>query len=151
IQVVRAMWTQRPASFEGRYYRIDRALNDPAPIQKPHPPILIGGNGEKVTLRLAAQYAQFCNVFGDPEQARYRFNVVREHCARLGRPTSEITFSNHGWVIIGRDEAEVAAKWERYGQQLPTFAGFAGTPEQLIERFRAYAAAGSQYCTIQMP
>ena len=149
IQVVLAMWGEQPASFEGTYYRLDRAVNDPPPIQRPHPPIMIGGNGENVTLRLVAKYGQWCNVFGDPELVRHRFDVLREHCARLGRPTEEITFSNHLWVVVGRDEADVAAKLERL--DVPSFAGLAGTPEQLVEQFRAYAAVGARYCTIQMP
>jgi F420-dependent oxidoreductase-like protein len=151
IQVVLAMWREPSPSFNGQYYRLDNALNDPAPIQRPHPPILVGGNGEKVTLRLVAQYGQWCNVFGEPEVVRHRFGVLREHCDRLHRPYDEITKSNHQWVLIGRDETEVKAKLQRWRDAIPSFAGFAGTPPQLIERFREYEAAGSQYCTFQMP
>lgn len=149
VQVILAMWGEQPASFEGAYYRLDRAVNDPPPIQRPHPPIMIGGNGEKVTLRLAAKYAQWCNVFGDPDLVRHRFDVLREHCSRVGRPIDEITCSNHVWVIVGRDRAEVAAKRERLS--VPTFFGVAGTPDELVEKFRAYAAVGARYCTIQLP
>ncbi|HEY3081813.1 MAG TPA: TIGR03560 family F420-dependent LLM class oxidoreductase [Chloroflexota bacterium] len=150
IRVILTMWRERPATFEGRFYRADRALNDPPPLQKPHPPLLIGGNGEKVTLRLVAQYGQMCNVDGEPEVVGQRFEVLREHCRRLGRDPAEITFSSYGWAIVGRDEAEAAAKLERLGERRRRYAGQAGSPEQLIEWFRAYAAAGSQYAIFQM-
>src|SRR5438876_617657 len=117
----------------------------------PLPPIMIGGSGEKVTLRLVAQYGQMCNVSGDAETVRNRMAILREHCARLGRPFEDITVTNHGWVIIGRDRAEVESKVERLKDLIPRGAGLAGTPDELIEHFRAYAAAGSRYCTIQMP
>lgn len=150
IKVVQAMWREPSPSFTGRFYRLDRALNDPPPIQRPHPPILIGGNGEKVTLRLVAQYGQWCNVFGEPELVGRRFGVLREHCLRLDRPVEEITLSNHLWVVIGRDDADVQAKVKRWKETIPGFPGVAGTPEQLIEKFREYEAVGSQCCTIQL-
>ena len=65
--MILALWTEQPASFQGEFYRLDKVEENPAPVQKPHPPIMIGGSGEKVTLRLVAQYAQFCNVGGDAE------------------------------------------------------------------------------------
>ena len=151
IKVVLAMWQDAPASFAGHFYRLDRALNLPSSIQRPYPPLMIGGNGEQVTLRLVARYAQWCNVFGEPELVKHRFAVVREHCDRIGRSPDEITYSNHGWVLIGRTEAEAASKLERCRALVPGFFGLAGTPEQLIEHFRAYAAVGAQYCTIQIP
>ena len=93
IKVTLALWTERPASFEGSFYRLDNVMENPAPVQTPHPPIMVGGSGEKVTLRLVAQYAQFCNVGGDPETAGRRFEILREHCERLGRPYDAITKS----------------------------------------------------------
>jgi F420-dependent oxidoreductase-like protein len=152
IRVVLALWTERPASFEGRFfYRLDNVMENPAPIQKPHPPIMIGGSGEKVTLRLVAQYAQLCNVAGDPETVGRLFGVLREHCERLGRPYDEITRSIYTTVIVGRDEAEVAAKRERLSEFVPRRGALIGTPEQLIEVFREYARAGCQYAIFRTP
>jgi F420-dependent oxidoreductase-like protein len=151
IQVILKLWTERPASHDGRFYHLNKVIDNPAPIQWPHPPIMIGGSGEKVTLRLVAQYGQMCNVSGDAETVRNRVAILKDHCTRLGRPFEDITVTNHGWVIIGRDRAEVDAKVERLKDLIPRGAGVAGTPDELIEHFRAYAAAGSRYCTIQMP
>ena len=151
IQVILKLWNERPASHDGRYYHLNKVVDNPMPIQRPHPPIMIGGSGEKVTLRLVAQYGQMCNVSGDAETVRNRIEILKDHCLRLGRPFDEITVTNHGWVIIGRNRAEVDAKVARLKDLIPRGAGLAGTPDELIEHFRAYAAAGSCYCTIQMP
>jgi F420-dependent oxidoreductase-like protein len=150
VQVVLAMWGPQPASFEGRYYRVHEALNDPPPVQRPHPPIMIGGSGERVTLRLVAQYAQWCNVNGDPERVRGRLATLREHCDRLGRPIEQITQSNYLWVLIGRDEAEVARKLEALGPLKRPYHGVAGTPSQLVDALAAYKELGVQHCIVQM-
>jgi alkanesulfonate monooxygenase SsuD/methylene tetrahydromethanopterin reductase-like flavin-dependent oxidoreductase (luciferase family) len=121
------------------------------PIQKPHPPLLIGGSGEKVTLRLVARYAQLCNVSGDPATVAHRLGILREHCDSVGRPYQEITRTVYTTVLIGRDEAEVAAKRERLGDFLPRSGALVGTPEQLIAMLRDYAAAGCQHMIFRTP
>jgi F420-dependent oxidoreductase-like protein len=151
IKVVLALWTERPASFEGRFYRLENVQEKPDPVQRPHPPIMIGGSGEKVTLRLVAQYAQFCNVGGDPATAGQRFAVLREHCERLGRPYDAITKSIYQTVLIGRDEADVKAKQERFADYIPRSGALIGTPDQLIDQFAAYAEVGCQYAIYRTP
>jgi F420-dependent oxidoreductase-like protein len=151
LKVIRALWTERPASFEGRFYRLDKVMDNPLPVQRPHPPIMVGGSGEKVTLRLVAQYAQMSNVSGDPDTVRQRFDILRDHCARVGRPIEGVVLCNHSWVLIGRTNAEIDAKREKFEKFFPRGAGLVGTPDELIDRFREYQAVGSQYCTIQMP
>ena len=78
------MWSDDDGPYEGKHYRLERTLNSPQPLTKPHPPILIGGGGEKKTLRLVAQYAQACNLFSGPG-LEHKLDVLREHCAD-GRP-----------------------------------------------------------------
>jgi F420-dependent oxidoreductase-like protein len=151
VRVVLALWTERPASFAGEFYRVDNAMDNPAPLQKPHPPIMIGGSGERVTLRLVARYAQFCNVSGDPETVGRLFDALREHCERVGRPHDEITRSIYTTVIVGRDEAEVAAKRGRLSEFIPRRGALIGTPEQLVARFGDYARAGCQYVVFRTP
>jgi F420-dependent oxidoreductase-like protein len=147
VQIVDIMLTQRPATFNGKHYSVQGAYNDPMPVLKPRPPIMIGGSGEKVTLRITAQYADFCNVGGDPDLVAHRLGVLREHCERLGRPVDAVTRSNDVSILIAANERELAAKKERYG----TEAGLIGTPDQIIDGLHKYAKAGSQYVTFSMP
>lgn len=146
VQVVDRMLTQRPASFSGKHYTVRDAYNDPRPVQRPRPPVLIGGSGEKVTLRLVAAHADMCNVAGDPAEVERLFGVLAAHCEALGRPFEEITRCNHVSILIAADEDELAAKKERH----PDFTGIAGTPETVVERLREYAAVGSQYVTFTL-
>jgi F420-dependent oxidoreductase-like protein len=147
VQIVDLVMTQRPASFSGKHFTVDGAYNDPLPVQKPRPPIMIGGSGEKVTLRLAAQYADFCNVGGDPETVAHRFDVLRQHCERVGRPFEAITRSNDVSILIASNERELTAKKERLGDGFRLM----GTPDQIIDGLQRYAQAGSQYVTFNMP
>ena len=78
---------ERP--FEGKHYRLARTLNSPQPLSRPHPPILIGGGGEKKTLRLVARYAQACNLFPTPD-LEYKLDVLRAHCQSVGRDYDDI-------------------------------------------------------------
>jgi F420-dependent oxidoreductase-like protein len=151
IKVILKLWTENPASHEGPFYRLLEVKDNPKPVQRPHPPIMIGGSGEKVTLRLVAQYAQFCNIGGDVETVERRFGILREHCDRLGKPYDQITRSIYQTVLIGKDEAEVAKKREQYADYIPRQGAMIGTPEQLIEQFGAYAKVGCQYAIFRMP
>jgi F420-dependent oxidoreductase-like protein len=151
VQIVDRMLTQRPASFSGRHYTVADAYNDPMPVgthgAKGRPPIMIGGGGERQTLRLVAQYADFCNVFGDPETVARKYAVLRQHCEQVGRPFEDITRSNHASILIAASERELAAKKERYGDRF----NLIGTPEAIVEGLRRYAGIGSQYVTFTMP
>src|SRR5262249_15906871 len=139
--------TQRPAQFVGKHYTVTDAYNDPLPIQKPRPPIMIGGDGEKFTLRLVAQYADFCNVFGNPDTVAHKFEVLRQHCEPVGKPYDEITRSNHVSIMIASNERELAAKRERYGDDFDVI----GTPEGVVESLQRYEQIGSQYVTFTLP
>src|SRR5262245_4424211 len=90
VQVILAMWTQEEAVFEGKYYQVRGAINQPKGVQKPHIPLLIGGSGEKVTLKLVAQYGDACNVSGDLATLKHKFDVIRQHCEAVGRDYESI-------------------------------------------------------------
>ncbi len=147
VQIVHLLLTRQPATFLGKHYTIRDAYNHPPPVQRPRPPIMIGGSGERVTLRLVARYADMCNLFGDPATVARRFDVLRRHCAAVGRPFEAITRSTFASILVARDEAELAAKRARF----PDFRGIIGTPDEVIAGLKAYAEVGSQYVTFHMP
>ena len=89
LQICLQMWSESEEPYEGKHYRLARTLNVPQPLRRPHPPILIGGGGEKKTLRLVAQYAQACNLFNSPD-LEHKLDVLRRHCADVGRDYDEI-------------------------------------------------------------
>ena len=89
LQICQQMWSDDDGPYEGRHYHLARTLNSPQALSSPHPPILVGGAGERKTLRLVAQYADACNIFDTPELA-HKLVVLREHCERLGRDYDEI-------------------------------------------------------------
>ena len=90
LQIIPAMFTEETPSFQGRHYRIQEVLNNPKPIRG-RIPVLIGGGGEKRTLRLVARYGDACNLFGGPADVRHKLDVLERHCADVGRDPAEIT------------------------------------------------------------
>ncbi len=90
VEIVKAMWTEPEVTYEGRYYQLHRAHNDPKPLQQPHPPIWIGGGGEQLTLRVVARHADVSNFGGNPEQWAHKAEVLKGHCADVGRDYDSI-------------------------------------------------------------
>jgi F420-dependent oxidoreductase-like protein len=89
LQICLQMWSGDEGPYEGAHYRLERTLDSPAPLTRPHPPIMIGGTGERKTLRLVARYADACNIFHGPETA-HKLDVLREHCERESRDYDSI-------------------------------------------------------------
>jgi F420-dependent oxidoreductase-like protein len=89
LEICLQMWSDKESPHTGKHYQLERSLNAPQVLRKPHPPILIGGGGEKKTLRLVAQYAQVCNLFAGPDLSR-KLDVLRQHCQDVGRDYDEI-------------------------------------------------------------
>ena len=90
IQICLQMWSENNGPYEGRHYQLAETLCRPMPVSTPHPRILIGGSGERKTLRLVAQYADACNIFGGPEEVAHKLEVLRRHCDAVGRDPNEI-------------------------------------------------------------
>ncbi len=84
VQIALQMWSDDDGPYQGEHFRLAETINRPAPIQTPHPPIVIGGGGERKTLRLVAQYAQACNIIAAPEEVEHKLQVLRQHCDALG-------------------------------------------------------------------
>ena len=123
LQIAHQMWSGNDKPYEGKYYHLARPLNSPQAVQKPHPPILIGGTGERKTLRLVAQYGDACNIFArlpKPEIQR-KLGVLREHCQAVGRPYEQIektTLSSFNLTRDGRNGSTTpAALLEELAQQ----------------------------------
>jgi F420-dependent oxidoreductase-like protein len=112
VQICRAMFRDDHQTWKGRYFSIDDARNLPRQIQPGGPPIMIGGGGEKRTLRLVAQYADMCNVSGGPATIAHKLDVLRTHCKDVGRDPSEITTTRLGTLVLTNDAAETASTTE---------------------------------------
>jgi F420-dependent oxidoreductase-like protein len=137
LRIAHQMWRdEQPKPFAGRHYQLPEPLSRPRPVQTPHPPILIGGRGERKTLRLVAQYGDVCNfsIFDHaPDlsapsglaEVRHKLDVLRAHCEREGRPYDEIRRTVTGWLPISQEPADGSF-----------------TPEQALDVLRAYAALG---------
>ncbi len=105
LQIAHQMWSGDDRPFDGRHYRLERPLNSPRSVQKPHPPILIGGSGERKTLRLVAQYGDACNLYVPMgrDQVRHKLEVLREHCREVGRPYEQIEKTTLDTLHLTRD------------------------------------------------
>ena len=126
LQICLQMWGDSVEPYAGRHYRLGSTLNTPQSVQRPHPPILIGGGGEKKTLRMVAQYAQACNLFDSPDLA-HKLEVLRGHCDALGRDYDEIEKTVMGPVDPGPNGENVDATLEH----LRDLAGLGVTHVQL--------------------
>ncbi|HET9168568.1 MAG TPA: LLM class F420-dependent oxidoreductase [Actinospica sp.] len=120
LQICLQMWSDSDAPYQGTHYQLERTLNVPQPLSRPHPPILIGGGGEKKTLRLVAQYAQACNLFGNADLER-KLDILRQHCVDVGRDYDEIQKTVMGPIDPGKDGEKV---------------------DELLEQLRGLAALG---------
>jgi F420-dependent oxidoreductase-like protein len=154
LNIVRAMFTQERASYEGKHFQVREAYNNPKPLRGDIP-IMIGGGGERKTLRLVAQYADGCNLFGDVETARHKLDVLERHCEDVGRDPAEITKTKIGVVLIGETHEAAGAKIERLAQQgiseerLRTAT--VGDPDEVAEWAASFAEVGIEGLTISMP
>ena len=115
LQICLQMWSADEAPYDGKHYHLARTLNSPQPLSRPHPPILIGGGGERKTLRLVAQYAQACNLFAGPE-LEHKLDVLRGHCEAVGRDYDEIEKTVMLPVNLGANGENVDALLERLGE-----------------------------------
>ncbi|HEY6394145.1 MAG TPA: LLM class flavin-dependent oxidoreductase, partial [Candidatus Binataceae bacterium] len=149
LQILKAMFTEKRTNFKGEYYQVSDAINNPKPVQKPHPPITIGGSGEKVMLRLVAQYADRWNIPAGYDSFERKFNVLKDHCKAVGRDVNQIDVSEQLLVCIGQNADEVERKW-KMAQGLKPFSitGIKGTPPQLVEQLKDRIRMGITTFTI---
>lgn len=163
VQIMAQMWREGSATFDGKRYQVDGARCYPQPLQQlegsPSIPLWIAGGGEKKTLRIAAQWAQYTNFEGSPEGFSHKSEILEQHCRDVGRDFGEITRSANYNVVIGATEKEVADKLAWIESHLHTWAPekaeqaiatwrhnhLSGTPEQIIEKLHELQTRGMTY------
>jgi F420-dependent oxidoreductase-like protein len=153
VQICRSMFRDETVTFEGRYYSVHEARNLPRPVQPGGPPILIGGGGEKRTLRIVALYADYCNIFGDAATVAHKIGVLHEHCEAVGRDPASITVSRLSTLVITDSAEETKATWELLNSAEGMDAsGFnVGTEDEIAAQVDELAAVGVDYCIFNMP
>ncbi|AHH16928.1 putative F420-dependent oxidoreductase [Nocardia nova SH22a] len=167
VQIFRQAWETGTATLAGKHYQVDGAIVRPLPLQEGGIPIWVAGGGEKVTLRIAAKYAQYTNFSGDPETFTRKSELLREHCAAVGTDFGAITRSSNFNTVVGATEAEVreriaalearlvpvlgaegAAGWT---QNLTGNSVAVGTPEQIVEGLSRVRDLGLGYAIHNFP
>jgi len=152
VQVILAMWTQEEAVFEGKYYQVRGAINQPKGVQKPHIPLLIGGSGEKVTLKLVAQYGDACNLTGDLPAIQRKLAALKQHCASVGRNYESIRRTVTAFCCLGETDEQAQAKFPTAFLGRPVAAGaLIGSPRTVRERLTELEEAGVQEVILTFP
>jgi F420-dependent oxidoreductase-like protein len=146
LQIILSMWTRPTTTFDGTYYTNTDVVNQPAGVQTPHIPLMIAGGGEKVTLKLVAQYGDMCNVQERPDEVARKYGLLAQHCETVGRDFASIAKTSTGYCIIGDTDEDAAAAvppWAPmvFPGNLAEY-GLIGTVETIHKRLAAYEAAG---------
>jgi F420-dependent oxidoreductase-like protein len=148
LQICRSMFTQPESTFHGKHHHVEGALNIPQPVQAGGPKILIGGGGERKTLRLVAEYADIWNGFGDPEGVRHKIDVLAGHCRDVGRDPSEIVKTRLGGLVVAPTQGEADRRAAAYqaargidDQMLRAMLAW-GDPDAVAGRVQQYLDAG---------
>jgi F420-dependent oxidoreductase-like protein len=158
VEVIHKMWTEDYPTFAGRHYTIDGPINEPKGVQKPHPPLWIGGGGEQVTLKLVAKYGDASNFgAGDLTVIRQKLEVLKRHCDALGRDYDDIVKSTQIYLLLLEDESDrerdATATREALNLTVEEFNRrfWVGTSEEIAERLRPVIDAGIDYAIFYMP
>lgn len=150
VQIIQKMWTEEKTTFSGKFYQISGAYCNPKPIQKPHPPIMVGGSGERRTLKIVAKYADACNLFGSVETVKRKLAILREHCQSVGRDYDSILKSKLSSIVIDEDKARVAEVIKNVPEERRREAVMFGTPEEVRRQVEAFRDAGIEYLIVNL-
>ncbi|WP_409047540.1 LLM class F420-dependent oxidoreductase [Microbacterium sp. HA-8] len=166
VQIMQQAWRTGRATLQGAHYTVEDAIVQPRPLQEGGIPVWVAGGGERVTLRIAAKYAQYTNFSNDPEQFSHKREVLKGHTDAIGRDLGEITLSANFNTVIASSAAEVAERLaviedrvapylgdrtEAFMHEYRGGAGLVGTPEQVIERLVALRERGLGYAIHYFP
>jgi len=165
VQIMRDAWRDGKVSFDGKHYQVDGAIVSPKPLQDNGIPLWIAGGGEKVTLRIAAQYAQYTNFTAEPEAFAHKSELLAQHCEKVGTDFGSIVRSANFSAVVGSSEADVKDRLQRVRDRLVNYVPEAladamasgtpdsatGTPEQVIERLAKIRDLGCEYAICYFP
>jgi F420-dependent oxidoreductase-like protein len=156
VQIILKMWSDDEAVFEGKYHQVHGAINQPKGVQKPHIPLLIGGGGEQVTLKLVAQYANACNIGHlDNEGLERKFAMLKKHCDDVGRDYDSIWRTVIFNCAIAETDEEAFAKSKAFHRNIPSGRfreqALVGIPDTIRQRLAEIEQAGAQEIIIYMP
>ena len=155
LRLLPLLWGPGSPAYYGHHIDVPEAMGYPRPIQDPIP-IVVGGSGERRTLRLVAEYADYCNLFGDPDTVRSKIAVLADHCRAVERDPAEIVVSHLGSCLVGADQEHVTSLLDHHRPRTMDRAQFAeiskaGTVVEQIGRYRLLADAGVQLAIVTMP
>lgn len=167
VQIMRDAWRDGKVSFDGKHYQVDGAIVAPKPLQDNGIPLWIAGGGEKVTLRIAAQYAQYTNFTPEPAAFAHKSQVLAGHCREVGTDFDAIVRSVNVNAVVGPSEADVKGRLQRVRGRMADYVGEAaadamiagtsgpesatGTPEQVVERLTKLRDLGCDYAICYFP
>jgi alkanesulfonate monooxygenase SsuD/methylene tetrahydromethanopterin reductase-like flavin-dependent oxidoreductase (luciferase family) len=157
VQIIKKMWLEDEATFTGEHFSIDGAINQPKPLQKPHPPLWIAGGGEKKTLRVVAEHADYSNFGADPDVFAHKSSILESHCEAVGRDFSEIGRTAIHHVVLGESEAEVDAKVKRVAadsgvdEERVRSSFQCGTAESIIDKLGKLQDLGCVHAQVYFP
>ena len=157
VQIIKKMWLEDEATFAGEHFSVDGAINRPKPLQKPHPPLWIAGGGEKKTLRVVAEHADYSNFGADPEVFAHKSSILEEHCDAIGRDFTEIGRTAISHVVLGESDADVDAKVKRIAQdsgvdEERVRSSFqCGTADPIIDRLGKLTELGCVHVQVYFP
>ncbi|PQP52570.1 LLM class flavin-dependent oxidoreductase, partial [Mycolicibacterium austroafricanum] len=167
VQIMRDAWRDGTVTFDGKHYQADGAIVAPRPLQQAGIPLWIAGGGEKVTLRIAAKYAQYTNFTSEPEGFAHKSQVLAEHCRDVGTDFDKIVRSANINAVVGSSESDVKDRLARVRSRISALTGEpaadamlnsmsspeagSGTPEQLIDTLRRLRELGCEYVICYFP
>jgi F420-dependent oxidoreductase-like protein len=141
IRIIRLMWSVEKATYHGKYFSVEEAVNNPKPVQQPHPPIWVGGGGEALTLKAIAELADGCNFISlSPEEYAHKLDVLRSHCKRYARDPDEIQRSLQARILVAENADELREKQRRFN--VDPNHNVVGTPEECIKSIEEYSKLG---------
>lgn len=168
VQIMQQAWTTGTATLDGEHYQVDGAIVRPLPLQEGGIPMWIAGGGEKVTLRIAAKYADYTNFDGSPDGFVHKSTLLQRHCDEVGTDFKAITRSSNYFAVVGSSQADVDQRLRRIEERLLPVLGHeqtqavladyrrptsqaVGTPEQIVDRLSAMKDKGLEYAIFYLP